>query len=400
MKKSPVSIVSVSTYDPKQVLAGMRAALERLGGMDAFVEPGQRVLLKPNLLGAFSPDEAVTTHPSVVRAAITLVQEAGGKVVVGDSPGTGELTAALRRTGIGAVVQELGAEIADFSASAELERQENTVGRRLALAQAVTDADVVITLPKLKTHAQMGFTCALKNQFGLIVGTEKALWHYRLQDRDWLAALMIDINQLAKPSLAIVDAIVGMEGAGPSGGEPREIGALVVGPDLTAVDAVCCDLVGIDPASLPLMKAARRAGYGTGDLAEIELHGPPLAELRVPDYKPPPRSYDILEIIPMPKRFRTMLRRVLTARPEIDPELCIHCNACKNGCPVEPSAIDPERGKGGVDQATCIRCYCCHEFCPVKAIHLRRSWVDRVFHVNACARWLAQTGERWRARHS
>ena len=400
VSKTAVSVAAIASYDADQVLTAMRSALEPLGGLSAFVQPGQKVLLKPNLLGAFSPDEAVTTHPSVVRAAIILAQEAGGIVTVGDSPGTGELPAALRRSGVGAVVDELGVAVADFAESADIERQENVIGRRLALAQAVTDADVVITLPKLKTHAQMGFTCALKNQFGLIVGTEKALWHYRLQDRDWLAALMIDINQLAKPSLAIVDAIVGMEGEGPSGGQPRPIGALVAGPDLSAVDAVCCDLVAIDPASLPLMKAARRVGYGTVDIADIDLHGTPLADVRVPDFKPPPKSYDILEIIPMPRRFRSGLRRVLTARPEIDSSLCINCNACKNGCPIDPPAIDPERDNGGVDQSTCIRCYCCHEFCPVKAIRLKRSWIDRVFHVNDLARWLAQTGERLRARKS
>lgn len=397
---SRVSVETVRTYDPAEVLDGLRRALAPLGGMGAFVQPGQKVLLKPNLLGAFSPEEATTTHPSVVRATVILVQEAGGIVSLGDSPGTGELSAALRRSRIGSVAEELGASIGDFKTSVEIERAENVVGRRLPLAKAVSDADVVITLPKLKTHAQMGFTCALKNQFGLIVGTEKSLWHYRLQDRDWLAALMIDINQLARPSLAIVDAIIGMEGHGPSGGDPREIGALVVGGDITAVDAVCCDLVGIDPASLPLMRAARRAGYGTGEKAQIELFGTPLAELRVPDYKQPPRTHSVLDILPLPKRMAVWVRRILTARPEIDPQLCIHCNACKKGCPVQPPAIDPERGGGGVDQSTCIRCYCCHEFCPVKAIHLKRSWIDRVFRLNALAEWLAQTAERWRARHS
>jgi len=395
-----VSLEAIRTYDPEAVLAAMRRVLAPLGGMEAFVQPGQKVLLKPNLLGAFSPDEAVTTHPSVVRAATILVQEAGGKVAIGDSPGTGELKAALRRSGIGAVAAELGADIADFQASAEVEREENIVGRRLALAQAVTDADVVITLPKLKTHAQMGFTCALKNQFGLIVGTEKALWHYRLQDRDWLGALMIDINQLARPALAIVDAIVGMEGHGPSGGDPREIGALVAGGDLSAVDAICCELVAIDPQSLPLMRAAGRVGYGTLELGQIELHGTPVQDLRVPDFKKPAHTHSVLDIIPLPKRMRAWVRRVLTARVEIDRELCIGCNACKKGCPLEPSAIDPEQPGTGVEQSTCIRCYCCHEFCPVKAIRLRRSWVDRVFRINALTEALARFGERCRSRRS
>jgi formate hydrogenlyase subunit 6/NADH:ubiquinone oxidoreductase subunit I len=135
------------------------------------------------------------------------------------------------------------------------------------------------------------------------------------------------------------------------------------------------------------------------DLADIELCGSPLESVRVADFRPPPRSHSVLDILPLPTFMIAGVRRALTARPEIDPKLCIACNRCKDGCPVVPSAIDPARGQGGVDTKTCIRCYCCHEFCPVKAIHLRRSWVDRVFRLNALAEWLARTGERWRARH-
>jgi len=211
---------------------------------------------------------------------------------------------------------------------------------------------------------------------------------------------MIDINQLARPALAIVDAIVGMEGHGPSGGDPREIGALIAGGDITAVDAICCELVAIDPQSLPLMRAAGRVGYGTLELGQIELHGTPVQDLCVPDFKKPAHTHSVLDIIPLPKRMRVWVRRVLTARVEIDRELCIGCNACKKGCPLEPSAIDPEQPGTGVDQSTCIRCYCCHEFCPVKAIRLRRSWVDRIFRINALTEALARFGERCRSRRS
>jgi uncharacterized protein (DUF362 family)/Pyruvate/2-oxoacid:ferredoxin oxidoreductase delta subunit len=380
-QKSQVSIKKIDGYEPEAVYLALKACLSPLGGMERFVKKGQRVLLKPNLLSAFPPDRAVTTHPSVVRAAARLSLEAGGVVSLGDSPGIGELSMVMRRSGLQDALKGLDVQIADFKNSVTHEAPHNVIGRRIALAKAVSDADVIITLPKLKTHSQMVFTGALKNQYGLIVGMEKARYHYRLKSREWLAALMLDINRIAKPGLAIMDAIVGMEGMGPAGGEPRQIGALLAGADLSAVDAAACALIGLDPQMVPLLQAAKKYGFGAVSLEQIEFMGDPWQDLTVSDFKKVPQLSSILRMIGLPQPVLAWLDRTLAARPRIISELCVKCNACGRGCPVSPAAIDPQSPGRQVDDERCIRCYCCHEFCPEKAIELKHSRLGRLLRM-------------------
>ena len=371
---SKVVLTPSADYEPERVLAAMRECLAPLGSMSAFVKPGQKVLLKPNLLAGFAPERAVSTHPSVVRAAALLVKEQGAEIFIGDSPGYGETEAVMRRCGITPVLVEVGGRVADFQQTAEFEAPQNIVGKHLALAKAVADADVIISLPKLKTHAQMGYTGALKNQYGLIVGAEKARFHYRLKTREWLARLIIDVNRVAKPSLAIMDAIIGMEGMGPAGGEPRKMGALLASADLAALDIIACMLIGFAPASYPLLQAAKICSFGAAGLEDIEQLGTPWSELAQPDWKKVPELLSTLRLIGLPLGVQKWLGERWSLRPRIIVDRCINCLACNRGCPVDPPAIDPRKGKAAVDDQRCIRCYCCHEFCPEKAIALKRKW--------------------------
>ena len=371
----------MSSYDPAAVLEAVRACLAPLGGMAEFVKAGQTVLLKPNLISAFSPERAATTHPAIVRAAAVLVQEAGGRAVVGDSPGIGDLGFVMRKTGLAAALEPLGVEKADFQNTVEFEELQNRVGKKLALAKAVADVDLIITLPKLKTHSQMSFTGALKNQYGLVVGARKGHYHYRLGSREWLAALMIDINRIAKPALAIMDAIVGMEGPGPAGGDPRNIGAVMASSDLTALDVVACGVIGLDPGVVPLIQAARKYGFGTGRMEDIQVAGAPLEAIAVPDFKKVPELSNVLRLLPLPPAVLNWIRRTWAPKPRIAAVRCIKCGDCRRGCPVAPAAINPFAEDGRhVDDKRCIRCYCCHEFCPAKAIELKRTLIHRLLH--------------------
>lgn len=379
---SRVSVQRVDTYDTCRVLNAMRAVLEPLGGMQAFVHPGQRVLLKPNLLFGATPDKATTTHPSVVRAAAILAQEAGGNVAIGDSPGVGDFQRVAKACGLAGVIDSLGLETADFTTTQVFEQPENRVLKRIELARAVAQADVIITLPKLKTHGQMDFTGAMKNQYGLVVGMAKTLYHYRFKSREWLAELIVDINRTAKPALAIMDGIVAMEGMGPSGGDPRPMNALIAGGDLSAVDVVSCHLIGLDPMSTPITRAVHSQRYGATSVEEIEVFGENWESLRQLDFKKVIDPEDILRIIPLPQVVLDWISRHLAPRPRIVEERCIRCLACFRGCPVAPAAIDPKLPLSRqVDDSRCIRCYCCHEFCPEKAIRLERTMLDRFLHI-------------------
>jgi len=368
-----VSVQRVGAYDPQGVLHAMRECLAPWGGMSAFVRPGQRVLVKPNLLIGFAPEKAVTTHPAVVRAAILLAQEAGGTVVVGDSPGVGRPASAMRAAGLTPVLEETGASLGDFTTPVELAVPQHRVAARLTLARAVAQADVIISLPKLKTHGQMVFTGALKNQFGLIPGTLKSQWHFRLQRREWLAALLLDIHRAVRPALAIMDGVVGMEGKGPSGGRPRPIGALLASPDLPALDTVACLLINLEPRLVPTLEAARREGAGATALSDIAVVGADWRALRVPDFENVSRLEDLRRILPLPSGLLNWIRDRWTARPRIAEARCTQCRVCEEGCPVAPAAIHPGAPRPQqIDDDTCIRCYCCHEFCPNNAIDLYR----------------------------
>jgi len=373
-----VSLQSVADYDPDRVLAGLRACLEPLGGMPAFVRPGQRVLLKPNLLGPFAVERAVTTHPAVVRAAILLVHEAGGQVFVGDSSAMGQLAGVVRACGLAPVLAETGAQVLDFSEAAEFDVPEHKVVPRLTLAKSLSQVDVVITLPKLKTHSQMTLTAALKNQYGCIPGALKSQWHFRLQQPEWLASLILDVNRAVRPSLAILDAVIAMEGAGPTSGTPRQLGALLAGADLAALDTMACHLIGLDPLRVPLLAAAREQGFGETCLERIQVAGADWQSLAAPDFKKVEQLSDVLRLLPLPKPALNWLRRQWTLRPQIIDGRCTRCGICEKGCPVKPAAIHPHAPPSErLEDDRCIRCYCCHEFCPSHGIELRAPWLAR-----------------------
>lgn len=406
-----VSLIHLDRYDDDAlVLTALRQALAPFGGMRGIVQPGQTVLLKPNLVAPSHPDLAVTTHPAILRGVLRLVREAGASALVGDGPGVGDTRSAARGSGLLEVIETEGATLADFDETEVFECEDNRIARRLLLTNQLRQADVLITLPKLKTHAQMAYTGALKNQFGLIPGSAKGQFHFRLQNRDRLADLMIDINRLARPALAIMDGVVAMEGPGPSGGTPRHLGALVAGTDLTAVDTVCCAIIGLPVEDVPIAMAARRAGFGVTDLSDITIAGAHPDDFRRADFELVRAPCNIMRILPLPGSALRWLRRQLVPRPEINAARCIRCRRCEYGCPVQPPAIlplaEPDRQ---VNEKTCIRCYCCHEFCPVKAIDLKRSRLDRFFHLNtlanAGARLVGQVVSRcdfrrWRRRNS
>ncbi|HLO25930.1 MAG TPA: DUF362 domain-containing protein, partial [Geobacteraceae bacterium] len=239
-----VAITKAESYDRVTVKTAMLLLLAPLGGMKAFVRPGERVLLKPNMLYAKAPEFAVTTHPEVLRAAIELVQEAGGIPLVGDSPGFGDFRKVAGKSGMLRVTEETGAEPVEFSEA--LEVPASGLFKRFELARPYLEADRVINLPKLKTHEMMTMTCGVKNLFGAVVGHAKAGWHMKAgTDREMFARMLLEIYLLRPPDLTIVDAVSAMEGNGPGSGDPRDVGLLLAGINPVAVDVIAAEIAGI-----------------------------------------------------------------------------------------------------------------------------------------------------------
>jgi len=354
----------------------VRRAVDLAGGIAPSVGPGQRVLIKPNLLMAAAPNRAICTHPAVVKAVVRLVQEAGGHAVIGDSPGgpfrSVWLQAVYQRSGMTQVAEETGAEL-NFDFGEELlPHPEGQRVKALDVGTYVTSADVVISLPKLKTHGFMQLSGATKNLFGVIPGTTKAGYHAKLAAPEDFGELLIDILTRIRPGLTVMDAIVGMDGQGPSAGDRFELGAILASADGIALDVVAASLVGMSVRSIYPLRAAIRRGLTTGDVADIELVGDSLADLMVQDFRPPPTHTTNGHAIAFLGR---AVQKWFVVSPR-STSRCTGCGVCVENCPVQ--AIRLLEGRARINLDVCIRCYCCHELCPEQAIELRKPWIARL----------------------
>ena len=328
---------------------------------EAFAPPlaGRRVLVKPNILGPCSPDEHVTTHPSLVRAAVEACRRRGAaETVVGDNPGMtayGTTEHAARAAGI--------VEAADgcYRNIAELPRAVTGATPRmdsLPVARAVLDADVVVNLPKMKTHVATGMTGAVKNTFGYVVGAAKTQLHALYPGPGAFARAVLDVFALRPPEVSIMDAVWAMEGQGPSGGRPRFVGRLLAAADAVALDAVAARMMGFGPGEIPLLVAAGKRGLGETRLEAIDCEGPadPIGGFRRPMVS---RSVGTF--------LARIMSRLFVTQPRPDKAVCVRCGACAEGCPVDAIRMNPFPE---IDANACISCFCCHEFCRFKAMRL------------------------------
>jgi uncharacterized protein (DUF362 family)/NAD-dependent dihydropyrimidine dehydrogenase PreA subunit len=374
-----VAVVRCTEYETQSVEAAVRRAVDLLGGMHRFVQPGQRVLVKPNLLQPTSElEKAINTHPTVIRAVVRLAQEAGGRVTVADNNGIVPLgesgwLRAYERMGLASLAAETGAELNTRVIAQQRPHPDGHLLRLVDTSSFLTDADVVINVPKLKTHDMMRFTGAVKNLFGTVPGLTKPSYHVKLQTADRFAEMLLDLVTFVRPALSVMDAVVGMDGDGPAAGRPFPIGAILAGPDPTAVDVAALALVSQEPASVPTVQAAIRRGWTTGRPADLDVLGDGLAALRVSGFRLPPGGQRSTPVVP-PFLLRLGTRQ-LVAHPFVT-ERCVGCGVCIEGCPVQTIAEDGGRACIHLDR--CIRCYCCHEACPEQAIELHYPWLGRL----------------------
>ncbi len=369
---SEVSLVRCSDYDLEKTFSAVLRAVDLLGGMKKFVNPGERVLIKPNLLKARRPDEAVTTHPEIVRAVIRLVHGAGAVAVVGDSPGMGDLRTVCEKTGILDILREEGALLAEPDEAVQVKNH----GRfqRFEVSRWAYEADAIINLPKLKTHGMTLLTGAVKNLFGCIPGKRKVQWHFNTGvNHDHFMIMLVELCALLRPRLTIMDAVVGMEGNGPGSGDPRKIGVVLAGRDPVSVDAVSSALVGVAPSKLPILRAAASMPFGETELKRIRVLGVALSDVAVKRFRLPPQEH--LEWS-LPEWARRSLKNALTTKPLINENLCVHCGICQGHCP--QGAITNTRGCLVINYRNCIRCFCCQEFCPKGAITVGKGWALKI----------------------
>jgi uncharacterized protein (DUF362 family)/Pyruvate/2-oxoacid:ferredoxin oxidoreductase delta subunit len=375
---SRVSLVRCHNYNQSNINAAVEKALKLIGGIKSYVKPGDHVLLKINLLTGDVPEKAVTTHPSLVQAMILQVKAAGGIPHVGDcsgyegQPNYKRYMTACRNTGIMKVCEEEGARILHLSEeSIEVKNPEGRIFKNFILSKQVQEADVLISLPKLKTHGLTLFTGGVKNNFGCVTGLNKAKMHLRAQDPETFSQMLVDLLGIVRPELTVMDAVVGMEGNGPSNGTPRKVNAILASCDPVALDAVACKMIGIDPFMVPSTRLAHEQGMGTGDISNIDVLGEELKDMQIKDFQLPSGTASFFRA----RGLMRFLRGMLVAKPGLVRHQCKKCWICIEHCP--SGALSKKEDYPSFDYKKCIRCYCCQELCPGNAIELKMPFLGR-----------------------
>lgn len=374
--KYDVAFAACKSYEDAEVSAALEAAIAAAGGLD-WVTPGMKIALKLNLVSAMKPDAAATVHPSVVCALIRLLQARGASVLLGDSPGGLYNAAYLQRvyelTGLRAA-QALGAELnMDFSVCS-VSAPQAVQAKTFTMTAYLQKADAIIDVCKLKTHGMMGMTNAVKNFFGIVPGTMKPEYHYKYPKISDFADMLVDLCEYCKPRLCICDAVIGMEGNGPTQGTPRPIGCLIAAESAHALDLAACSLIGFQPQDVPTLTAAIRRGLCPASAQELHIFGDPAA-FAIPDFKTVPSQASVFFRSGgkglFSKLTDSFLFHVLTPYPKLLSAQCVGCKKCANICPAK--AITMRNGKPHIDRKACIHCFCCQEFCPKGAMQVGRN---------------------------
>jgi uncharacterized protein (DUF362 family)/ferredoxin-like protein FixX len=345
-----VAIEACDTYDVKLLKTLLDSMFQEISFSPIS---NAKVLIKPNLLISRTPEQAVTTHPAIIQALAELLKDHSCAVSVGDSPGFGSTDKVLNISGIMDVINQLGLTISTFSDNIIKKTNGISPYREFLFGDDPEKYDLVINVPKLKTHGMMGMTLGVKNTFGFIHAFEKPKWHLRAgQDRSLFASILIDIHRIVRPTVTILDGVIGMDGDGPSSGRPRHLGILGVGKNAFILDDCIEKLVHL-PYPAPITHLAGKHGL----LPDYEVVGSNIP--KIDDFLMPNTMDTDWNIPDFAKR---LLKNVFIKKPKIRKKMCKACGVCAKVCPAKALSLEE---KGPVfDYTRCIRCYCCQEMCP------------------------------------
>lgn len=375
MKKSKVAIARLRDYQSKNVYNALKNALDLLGGLENILKPQTQVFVKINLLSPESlPERAIITHPDFTREVLRLLKDLNLKITVGDDIQVrgkdGFLPSGYRK-----MCDEMGVRLVNLKEAGfrEIECHGQQV-KRTYVSPPLLDSDYIINLPKLKTHSFTIYTGAVKNMFGIIPSGLRHAYHRRFPKNEIFSQMLVDIFSCAPPHLNIMDAVIAMDGEGPSGGNPRKAGIILASKDAVALDAVASKIAGFKPWDLVAIQNAHERGLGTGRLDEIEVVGEKIQDVEVKDFKHSAIAVGILRR-KLPSSLYAVIQDQLVFIPEVKKDKCTICLECVKICPT--GAAKHEQNSVWINKSICIHCMCCHEICRFQAIRLKQKPIGR-----------------------
>ncbi len=373
----PEKLLAIERIEREDIRSAVFAALDAIGAERLMSREGMSVLLKPNVLMAKPPEEAATTHPEILRAVIQWVKQFSPlKICVADSCNgitPGQTRKSMKVSGLLAVCEAEEVTAVGFE---ETPRQRYPVPDPLVLDEIVSstllqEADIIINLPKIKTHGQCTLTCSVKNMFGALIIGNKSKTHARFPTLDRFSAALADIYSAFKPQLTVVDGYLCQEGRGPASGDVVKLDLILAGYDPVLLDTVVCRIIDLDPKKVVHLKKSQDKGLGTLSLDQAQVVGRSIEEVKrpfkipltawVPFHVPQPVTDYIADVI-----FR--------ASVSFNRERCVRCGTCWQNCPTEAISppVEPREGEVPVwHKPKCITCYCCAETCPHDAVDFR-----------------------------
>ena len=378
MSKPVVSLAACKSYTPEELKTALIKLFADLGGMDKYVAKGAKVVLKPNLVMGKSPSACATTNPEFIKQLADILKEHGARLYIAESPGgpytSARLNAVYNACGITKIAAETGIVL---NYKTEVVKKENPNGKLLKMIELVkplAEADFIINLPKPKSHGQMTYTGAVKNMFGAVAGVYKMDYHMRMSEYDNFADAIIDIFLCVKPGLTIMDAVMGMDGNGPTNGKPKHIGLICASEDAFALDLTMLDILGLDPRKAPVMKQGMLRNLCVNNISEIEIKGDNPEKFFVDDFCfPSASSINHFHANFLLKPFA----RFFKPSPYFLHDRCVSCGDCARLCPAEIIAMKEK--KPYADLTKCLRCFCCQELCPADAVEIKRSSLYKFF---------------------
>ena len=391
-KKSKIVILPCESYEEEKIYSLLKTGIQELGGLSSLIGKEEKILLKPNLLKKAEVEKAVITHPVVVGAFARILREEGYKnIVLADSCGHGTTRQVIQGTGMDAYMKKYDIPAIDYTKGIHVDNPSGIQAKEFILPKELLEADCVISLSKMKTHALERITGAVKNSYGFVYGKNKAIGHTKYPSADSFARMLIDLNQYVKPRLYVMDGIVAMEGNGPGSGDPVNMNVILLSTDPVALDSVFARLVHLKPEMVPTNYHGEKMGLGTCKAENMELilvrevpemffdeSGLEIKEISMEElvfqYGNPGFNVDRIQVR---SNVWTRLARALNIfqkKPYIEEDKCVRCGICVNSCPVPGKAVDFRKGKNNppvYDYKKCIRCFCCQEMCPKKAIKVK-----------------------------